>query len=66
MSSNEDLSRDGWQHKRGNHPDKFKRRKVQKELRIDLGDELDLLLNAEDGESPLILFELSINEWNNI
>ena len=66
MSSNEDLSRDGWQHKRGNHPDKFKRRKVQKELRIDLGDELDLLLNAEDGESPLILFELSINEWNTI
>ena len=49
--------------KRGNIPTKFERRKRVKDLREDVTDELDLLLNAENGESPLILFELSINEW---
>ena len=53
-------------HKRGNIPMKFDRRKKMKGLREDKVEELDIMLNADSGESPLILFELSRNEWEKI
>ena len=42
---------------------KFDKRKKTLKLRDDIKDELHLLLEAEEGESPLILIELNKKEW---
>ena len=49
--------------KSGNPNNKFDKRKKTLKLRDDIHDELHQLLEAEDGESPLILIELNKKEW---
>ena len=58
MSSNKNEKR-----KSGNSNKKFDKRKKILKLRDDISDELHLLLELEDGESPLILIELNEKEW---
>ena len=55
-----------WPHKRGNFPSKSEKRKKVESLRNNVKEELDSLLNAEKGQSPLILFKLRINEREKI
>ena len=61
-SINQDTT-SSWPHKRGNFPPKKEKRKKIKLLCNNVKEEMDALFNAEKGESPLILFELSSNEW---
>ena len=49
--------------KSGNSNIKFEKRKKVLKMRYDIKDGLHFLLEAEDGESPLILIELSKKEW---
>ena len=56
------LPNTSWPHKRGNFNSKSERRKKTKTLCNNIKEELDTLLNADKGESPLILFELSNHE----
>ena len=49
--------------KSGNSNIKFEKRKKVLKMRDDIKDDLHFLLEAEDGESPLILIELSKKEW---
>ena len=51
-------------YKRGNFPGKSNKQKKTKLLQKNVNNELETLLHADKGESPLVLVELSNNEWN--
>ena len=52
--------------KRGNINLKFEKRKKLIQLREDITDEFHLQLDADNGESPLILIELDKKEWKRL
>lgn len=57
------VTKSSWPHKRGNFSNKSPKRKKVKTLHNNVKEELDSMLTADKGESPLILFELSNREW---